>query len=361
MSRRPGPLAPLLRPAVLVAILHAATAAAEDTGSEAGEPPPAIPARSLVGSVGPDLPLVRLRGDFLPESAATLPPAVTDALTEVPAAQVTIGELDAELNLPLRLAPGTALIVGSRYRLLLTDRQGGFGSLAGRTELHTLSMTLSLVHQLDERWRLLLQAGGGLSGDLVEVEREALRFTFGGVATYRLEPSLLLGAGVMTTYRFGELLPVPVVAVQWAPTPELELTALLPVELKLRWAPHERVELGLSGTVDGDAYALSGSRRARTWPCTAEGVDDPNTAFDEAQADPSRCFEQLAYSTVEVGPYVGIRLLAQLWFHIRVSAAVLRRYEFKNVDGEVADVGDFILDPNVVASVGLELRLPSAK
>ncbi len=318
---------------------------------------------SRQGSESPtasDFPLARISGTFVPESAVTFPSAIIDAFGTVPEARLTVGEVNAELNLPLRLATRTALIVGAQYRLLLTNQAGGGTNFEGRSEFHSPSVSLSLVHEFDDQWRLFLQGGGGLSGDLAEFESSALRFTFVGVGSYRLTPDLILGLGAMTTYRFGELVPLPTLLVDWWAVPGLlQLKGLLPITLELRWLPLDRVELGLQATVDGGAYALSSASRRSVWPCAAEPVDNPASSFDETVADPSRCFEQLAYSTVEVGPYVGVRLAGELWLRLAVSAPARRRYEFKNADGEVADVGEFNVEPNIVVFAGLEFRLPS--
>ncbi|MEL6187489.1 MAG: DUF6268 family outer membrane beta-barrel protein, partial [Myxococcota bacterium] len=203
------------------------------------------------------------------------------------------------------------------------------------------------------------RAGAGLSSDFIDLDvEESFRGQFGAILSYQLETNLRIGGGIFVGNSLGELAPLPALLLNWQVSETVALDFVFPLNLDLRWTPFERLELGLSATLTGDAYQLSPNRGRDAWPCSEEPADFPGTTYDETEADPNRCLTRLSTSRADIGPYLGVRLGGGLWFQVQASVPAFRRFKFLNEDGETPDVGDLELDRNVVLSARLELRFP---
>ena len=178
------------------------------------------------------------------------------------------------------------------------------------------------------------------AGDFANVDGDHFRMAGVAMVSYAFSDRFTLGIGVGANYQFGALLPLPALRIDWRITDSLRLSGLVPQVIALRWQLGDRLELGLSTQITGQSYALTSDRVQQGWPCQGQADDLPLTPFDERQADPDRCFSNLAFSQGDIGPFAGVRLFSSVWLSVRASYLLFRRYEFLNGDNETPDFGD---------------------
>ncbi|MEO1235146.1 MAG: DUF6268 family outer membrane beta-barrel protein, partial [Myxococcota bacterium] len=262
---------------------------------------------------------------------------------------VRAASLRAGFNVPLRIAESLVLIPGASYELLSLRQEGEAIGLPGSQEFHAVTGSALLGWRMADRWSLTAQVAATLAGDFVDVGVDHLQAGGMVLLSHSFSDRFSLGAGVLVSNQFGEILPLPAIQVDWRIAETVWLRGLLPAQLRLTWSPHDRLELGLVTSVRGQSYALTSSQGQTQWPC----ADEP-----DRNAEPDSCFRNLAYSQGEVGPWVGFRLRDSIWLSARATMAVFRRYEFRNADGEIPEVGDLGLDSNLNFRVQLAFRIP---
>ena len=82
-------------------------------------------------------------------------------------------------------------------------------------QFHTLIAQLLFSYKFNSSWSMVLQVAPSLAGDFANVDGDHFRLAGTGLVSYRFSPRIELGAGIAATYRFGSLLPVPVLRVDW--------------------------------------------------------------------------------------------------------------------------------------------------
>ena len=304
--------------------------------------------------------LLFFSGDTIFESGLSAPDS-DEELSPSPDAETRVSTFLAGFNIPIKLSDRAVLMVGGRYELMLIRQDGAREIVPDEFDLHVASASLLFNYKITDSWSLSLQAAPGLAGDFVNVNGDHFRMNGAAIAQYEFSKRFALGFGVLVNWQFGEPLPLPAIRLQWRIVDSLQFTAFLPAQAALTWRPVDRIELGLAASVRGQSYALTSDRIRGRWPCTAQEVDNPETVnFNESEANPDLCFDTLAYSRVDVGPTVAVRIVSSLWLSVRAAYTVLRRYDFINDDGETPDIGNLELDNNFLVQGQLSWRIPGS-
>jgi hypothetical protein len=168
---------------------------------------------------------------------------------------------------------------------------------------------------------------------------------------------LTLGGGALASYSFGELLPLPMTYVDWAPVAGFRIEASLPFFASAIVSLQDRIELGLLADVGGNEYVIRKREIRNRYPCAVE-VDDPSTEANEAVAAPASCTDHLAYSVVAAGAVARVRLFSSLWLGTFVGRTLYRRYELKNAEGGTVPGGDADVPNEIAVRLALTFRIP---
>ena len=234
----------------------------------------------------------------------------------------------ASLSLPAPVGDSnTLLIPGLRYTLLDVGQTTPEGVEAQPVEaLHSLVLSLGVLQPLDDRWTLFGQVGGGLAGNLSsEVASDDWVVSAQALAMWRVADAFTIGAGLGYDRRTGDVRPLPLVALDWQPRPDLLLRGIIPQFLALRYRAGRPVTLAIEANLEGERYHLS--------------QDDIGVAHAE-----------VAHRVAKIGPSVTLHWTS--WFHTRVGGGLVldRRFELY-----VDDISQGDLDVSKGPYAGLEL------
>ena len=303
-------------------------------------------------------PLVSISGEWVPPATVELPPEVEEVAPNA-GREIELPMFDAAVNVPIRLSENAVLMPGIRYGLLIPSDSGTAFNFED-PEFHVVTAQLLFSYRFNSEWSMVLQVAPALAGDFANIEGDHFRMGGTGLVSYRFSPRFELGLGAAATYRFGELQPLPVLRIDWQISDSVRLGAVLPALLNLTWQPHDRFELGIAGSVNGQSYAVTSDNVQQRWPCRAQADDNPATPFDERAPDNDRCFDRLAFSRGEIGPVASVRLFSSVWFSVRASYLFLRRYEFLNANNETSDIGDITVGRTISVMGSIQLRIPKS-
>ena len=293
-------------------------------------------------------PLVELSAQYVPES-------------EVPGAgglHAQVSSYDAAFNVPLTLGKSTFLITGGQYHaesVSFSDTPEGFKPLRA---LHSIDLPFLLAHQLSDEWALAFRVWPGIAGDFHGFDSSMLRVGALAMGSYSPNRELTLGGGALASYGFGELLPLPVVYVDWKPAPWFRAEASLPFFASAIFRLGDRFEVGALADVNGNEYAIQDSEIRDSYPCAASDSDDPATSVDETRKYSSNCSDHLAYSSVAAGAVARVRVVSTVWATTFLGRTLFRRSEIKNPDGETIAGGRADLPNEIVFRAGLVFRIP---
>jgi hypothetical protein len=293
-------------------------------------------------------PLAEISSQYVPES-------------EVPdsnGVRAQISSYDASLNVPIPLGARTFLIPGAQYHadsVSYSNVSPGFVELS---VLHSLDFPVVLAHMLSERWSLAFRVWPGIAGDFHEFDSSVFRLGGLAMANWRPSEHLMLGAGALASYGFGELLPLPLIYADWRPASSFRVEASLPFFATAIARVGDRLEVGLQADVNGNEYAIRQTEIRDRYPCAGNESDDPSTSADETRSDPDNCIDHLAYSVIAAGGTARVRIVSTLWLTTFFGRTAFRRYELKNPDGGGVSGGKVHLPNEFVFRAGLVFRIP---
>jgi hypothetical protein len=316
--------------------------------------------RSLSGVV--------LTGALLSPSVAysQLPPIAEGTLQYLPASEVPgsgglsaqVASYDAALNVPFVLGEKAFLVPGLQYHVdsvSYTDEPAGFTEL---NAFHSVDVPVLYVHLLPKKWALSLRVWPGVAGDFDAFDSGLFRVGALAMATWAPSDELVLGAGGVASYAFGQLLPLPTVYVDWKPAPWFRVESSLPFFASALFTVNERWEFGLQGDVNGNEYAIRRGDVRNRYPCKAAEADDPTTGENELLSDPENCLDHLAYSVVAAGIVARFRVVSSFWVAGFFGRTLYRRYDLKNAEGDAIPGGQVELPNELALRVGLVMRIP---
>ena len=266
-------------------------------------------------------PLAGASFEFMPRSSLADPPA------QLSDYRVQVSTLKIFANAPLSVddQPGTAVIAGIKYDVTFVGQNGQ--RVDGTPQrFHQIGLSLRALQRLGQTWSLLVSLDPALATDFDDLDTDQLRISGAAVINRRFTPTFSLGLGALFNYMFGELLPLPVVALRWRPAAAIKVDMFLPVYLQALYALARRVELGIRAEVDGNRFSVRGTDSA----------------------------DNIKYSLVKGGLLLNLRLFDGLWLTTLGGASVARRFQaFDRSDAKVADLD---LDPAFVVRAGIEFR-----
>lgn len=267
-------------------------------------------------------------------------PGVPVAVPGSDDARAQITSYDVVLNLPIVLGETSFLVPGVAYHAEAVSYAGLPDGFTDLRAFHGIDLSLLYVQLLSPKWSLALRVAPGLAGDLTQVDRRTLRLSGAALANYAANDCLVLGAGVIASYGFGEFLVLPGLYASWKANDWLLLETMLPAFARVTATPIEGFEITLRADVAGNTYAVRDQR-----------------VLDTCGGD---CMDHLAYSVVAVTAGVSVRLWESMWLSAAGGYTVYRRFEPFTRDNALTDDGAQTL-PNVpLVRVGLTYRLPTS-
>jgi hypothetical protein len=269
-------------------------------------------------------------------------------LAEPPYVRPQVSSYDVALNAPIPLGEKTFLIPGLTYHVESVsfddERAPGFTPLRA---FHAVDVPVLFVQLLPHDWALSLRFSAGLAGDFEAVDAGMLRLSGMAMATHSFSDRFILGGGVLGSWGFGQFLPLPAIYTEWKPFDPLTIEAFLPAFVDARLSAWDRLEVGYRAEVQGNQYAVRDERVAEAPPCL--GADDGAAG----------CVDNVAYSTITMGPQASVRLFATVWLNVHAGHSVYRRFEPKTSGGDTVTDGAQTLPNAFFFRSGLEWRIPT--
>ncbi|MEM9190702.1 MAG: DUF6268 family outer membrane beta-barrel protein [Myxococcota bacterium] len=230
-------------------------------------------------------------------------------------------------NVPLRL-DDAVLVPGVFYTSTFVSLDSDV-DLGAPDTFHELGVSLALVQPLSEAWSLQFRVAPSIATDFSNVEGDNFRIANLVLATHRFNSSFSLGFGFLLNYIVGELLPLPVLTVDWRPVPFFFAEVFLPQRIRVGFAIGDRVELGLSAQLRGNRYSVSNDNAPR--------------------------LDALVFSSAHGGAFASVRLFSGLWLLAYGGVTAVRRFDLLDDDEELASTD---LENGPILQVSLEFRPP---
>ena len=245
-----------------------------------------------------------------------------------------------EAAIPLQVRDSTYLVPGGKYRLEAPRFVNPPPGSPPVPLLHDVELSFAVVHQFNEKWSLGVRASAGLAGDLHVVDAGVVRVMGSVLATRQISHRFAFGFGAAADYSFGQLLPLPLIKLEWEPRDTVRLEALLPLKVRLAWMPIQGARVGAFADIEGNEFAI---RRPSV-------RDSPPCSESTASAE---CWDHLASTDGRLGLFAGAELHPSLWLELRAGLSAYRRFELLNEDNEPVSDGDQRLPAAPFAIVNL--------
>ena len=259
-------------------------------------------------------------GDSLASASVELYPYARN--TDDPRMQVRLQIYRANVGLPIRLSQQTMLLAGLSYEQLNVDLRGD--TSAGAPTFRTPAASFGVVQRVGSRFTVIAIAGAGLASDFSDpVSSDDLLLSATGIFIYKVSDALSLGAGVVFDRRTGSPTPLPAMSVNWRISHDVRLRGFVPARLDAELRASRWLTGGIRAAFNGNRYQLGEAKY---------GISD----------------QQIAYSTLTVGPK--LTFSASDWIHLDLYAttAVYRRYDIRQ---DQEDAGGLSLAPAVAWGV----------
>lgn len=245
-----------------------------------------------------------IRYDVLPRAS------LRDSVSDPTGAGLEIRAWTLELRIPLpRLVSTRRTVVNHEVavRYFNADYVGWDPAQHGPTPFDralVVSWSLSLEHQLSNRWSLLAYAQ-----PQTDLRAEGL------IAFVRAGPRVTWGLGAALSLNFETSLPIPIVVLNWNNGHDLRVESILPAFLEFWYVPGGHWDIGFTARLSGSRYTAKSERFA-------------------SAADPV-----LEYADPTIGP--SLRWHAFPGAFLQVDGGVLMgsRFEFKDGDTSLLNLG----------------------
>ncbi|MEM9697064.1 MAG: DUF6268 family outer membrane beta-barrel protein [Myxococcota bacterium] len=254
------------------------------------------------------------------------------------------------VSAPLPLLDHTFLLAGVDYEATTVGFDGVTDADAGLTKFFSSDARLFAVHQFEAPWTLAAGFTIGLAGDFAAVDSSMVRGTAIAYTAYQYDLELSFGGGLALDYSFGQLLPLPLLSLDWEADWGTVVSLLLPASFDVLQRFGDRFEVGIVGDLGGTSFAVRGGATADRWPCVA--------SVEEGPSRPELCLDNVAYSTITVGPTAALRLVSTLWLDATFGYYLYRRFEGFNANGDSLPGGTTDLERTFFVRAGLTVRLP---
>jgi len=271
---------------------------------------------------------------------------------------VQVSSYDAAVNVPIPIGPRTFVVPGASYHVdavSFADTGPGFVDLRA---FQAFDVSTLMVQPLSPSWSIATRAALGVAGDFHGLDTRMLRASTLATVTHTFSRRFVLGGGGLTSFGFGQFLPLPAVYADWKPLDGVEIEGFLPAFIHARYTIERRVRFGVLAELSGNEYAVRDRRIRGAFPCVGAASDDPTTAVDERAARPAECFDNLAYSVGTVGLAVGVRLVSSVWLSGLVGHTFFRRLDRRNAARELLPEGRDEIPDVLVVRTAIVWRLP---
>ncbi len=202
-------------------------------------------------------------------------------------------------------------------------------SEASDINVHDLGVLSSVGRQLTSRWAIAGTLGVGLATDFDEVDSDHIRVTGGITGELKVSPNLSVGLGVVGSYVFGKLLPVPIVSVDWLPSKRIYVFALAPQRVRVGFRATPKFDISLATSIDGNQFS------AKT---ESPVVDHINISRGTLRAQ------------------LSIRAIGNVWLSAYAGRTLFRTLKaFDESDNELADLS---LEQSSVFGLTAQFRIP---
>jgi hypothetical protein len=193
-------------------------------------------------------------------------------------------------------------------------------------DIHDVKYTLMLQHGLSHKWTMLTIVTPGLGSDFgADLSSDDFTLQLAAIFIRQFSEAFSFGFGAAHSTRFGEPLPLPVLAFSWNNGTNLNWDTILPVSSEFWYRSSERLRLGLVFGVDGNNYH-----------------GDPDIF---GVANP-----QLRHSVTTFGPSARYRLANRLQLNVDSGLIGFHRFEFYDGNDQQAS---FNMKPSAFFRVGL--------
>lgn len=287
--------------------------------------------------------LLEVTAQYMPGTQVGDPPHVRPQVTTY----------DVTLNAPIPLGEKTFVIPGVAYHVesVSFDREIVPGFVPLRA-FHAIDVPVLFVQLLPSDWSLSLRFSPGLAGDFESIDEGMVRLSGLVLATHALSERLVLGGGLLASWGFGSLLPLPALYTEWRPFGPLQIEAFIPAFVNAKVAVANRFEVGYRAEIQGNQYAVRDERITGAPPCAGAA---PFTAGGIA---PAGCVDNVAYSVITLGPLASLRLFETVWWTVHAGNTVYRRFDPRTESGEVVAAGAQRLPNTFFFRTGLTWRIP---
>jgi len=259
----------------------------------------------------------------------TLPVTVGDVERNSGDPSVSLVTVFANLIYPFRFeSTNTMLLVGIDYRGTVPLVDNADAEIVD--PFHEFGPRLGIIQSFGESWSLIAQVAPQLATNFKDVDGDHLRFTGLLILSYRFGPRFTLAGGVIASYVFGNLIPLPSIQIDWRITDTLRLNALLPSRLRLGWRVARWIELGFKTQLEGNRYIV--------------------------QSDLVPIARQLVYTQANVSAFVDVLLYDPLWLSLWGGYTLFRNFDLQ--DNESNSIGDVDIDNAPIVGLSLVLRPP---
>lgn len=172
--------------------------------------------------------------------------------------------------------------------------------------IHGIEYDFSLIHRPSRSWRVLLQVKPGIYSDLEgKVDSDHWNIQAALLLDRVLDSGFVIGLGAGWSAVFGKNLPLPLLHLESKSGSNPRVRMVLPTMAECSWRLEGGIEIGAAARMDGNRYALGGSR----------------------SADGGRRIDMLRYANLTVGPFVTFRAGRGLTLMLEGGGTVYRRFE----------------------------------
>jgi hypothetical protein len=246
--------------------------------------------------------------------------------------EAQVASYDVAVNAPIPLAEKTFIIPGLGYHADSVSYSGAGPGFVQLRAFQSVEASALVVQMLPKDWTIAARVATGLAGDFREVDAGLLRASAVATATHAFSKRFVLGGGAITSFGFGQFLPLPALFLDWKPADGFEVETFLPAFVRVHYTLMGRLRFGVAADFSGNQYAVRDSRLPG--------------------------FDNLAYSVGTAGLIVGIRLFSSVWLTGLAGHSFFRRLDRRDASRELLPGGSDDL-PNVpVIRAGIVWKVP---
>lgn len=197
--------------------------------------------------------------------------------------------------------------------------------------MHEVILSLGILQKLTEKWRMMTMGRIGIGSDYRSFDTDHLRIGGNVLFIKSVRPGFSYGLGIGVNYNLGEVLPVPLVMINWRPIDEIRINIMLPVNARIAYMVANRFEVFTGVDLVGNRFAVS-----------PEGAEFDNVRF--------------SVLTARLG--AAVRVWNGFWLSASAGRTLLRRFDF--YDGRDS-FSELELDNAWTGRVSLTFRVPQAR